>query len=164
LFLAELHALSGNESFRLTALGSIKHALMHLDLIPASNRRGFYGGWIGIAVAAARIGKIFQEDNILEKTRILVDRLRNETEANHEFDISDGNSGTICGLIMLGDLLDDESLLDLAIEYGNELLASAVKSNIGLSWSSLIASNFHNLTGFSQSTKLKQYVVKEGYC
>ena len=160
LFLAELYRLTKDKSFRITSLGSIKHSLSYADAINPSRRRGFYGGWIGIAVVATYVAKILQEKNIVHKTRLLLDRL-SKGNVENEFDIMDGSSGGICGLLILKDLLNDESLINLAIEYGNELLSTAARSKIGFSWRSLGESNFKNLTGFSHGTSGAGYALLE---
>ena len=56
LFLAELYSETGAEQTRRTALGAIRHALSRLDTVPAFARLGLFSGWIGVALAAVRVG------------------------------------------------------------------------------------------------------------
>src|SRR5687768_2211057 len=59
LFLAELHAATGDLDARRTALGAIRQALSQLDGIAPNVRLGLFTGWSGIAYAAARLGTVF---------------------------------------------------------------------------------------------------------
>ena len=58
LFRAELHAAPGDAAARRTALGAIRQALGRLDSVPPVSRLGLYTRWVGIALAAARVGSV----------------------------------------------------------------------------------------------------------
>ncbi|MEA2157588.1 MAG: lantibiotic biosynthesis protein, partial [Solirubrobacteraceae bacterium] len=53
LFLAHLHAATGDPAVRRTALGAIGQALAHAGDVPAGAAPGLYAGRTGIAYAAA---------------------------------------------------------------------------------------------------------------
>ena len=61
MFLARLAVLTGDPQVRRTALGAIRHALGRFGGARAVNRIGFYSGLIGIACAAADVGRILGE-------------------------------------------------------------------------------------------------------
>lgn len=56
LFLAELAAVTGDELFRRTAIGTIAHALARAPDLAVNLDCSLYSGRVGIAVAAAAVG------------------------------------------------------------------------------------------------------------
>ena len=148
LFLAELYAATANAAMKRTALGAIRHALSRAEDIAPPFRLGAYSGWVGIALAATRIGMLLQNDELLEDAKRLLQRMSVDREGN-SLDLISGNAGALIALIALADLLNDRSLFDLSVTLGQELLEQAVVSADGYSWKTTNAANEHNLTGFS---------------
>jgi len=125
-----------------------------LDSIEADGNpgaMGLYTGWPGIALAAARIGLVLEEDRLVHRARALTDRCKN---ANHdgEFDLLSGAAGTIVALIVLGGLVRDDSLLNLAATFGRSLTQRGERTDAGTSWRSCRFPITRNLTGFSHGT------------
>lgn len=148
LFLAELHAATGDDAARSTALGAIEQALWKADGVPAGDRVGLFAGWIGVALAAARIGIVVGEDVLLERARDLVARL-DLTGAVRRFDHISGSAGAITGLLALSDILQDLSLIGIAARLGETILSGAVKTRTHWSWPTINAPREANLTGLS---------------
>src|SRR5436853_4555035 len=67
LFLAQLHAATGDPAPGKVALGAVRQALSRLDARPDRNRLGLYGGRVGIGLAAARVGSLLGEWSLLER-------------------------------------------------------------------------------------------------
>ena len=151
LFLAELYSETGAEQMRRTALGAIRHALSRLDTIPAFARLGLFSGWIGVALAAVRVGILLDEPALLRQARDLLHRAAAESHDPGEFDLMAGRAGAITGLIVLNHILD-ASFLDFAARLGDELLETAAKTGVGYSWKTPGLRHRHNLTGFSHGT------------
>ncbi|GAC1350157.1 MAG: hypothetical protein NVSMB27_29990 [Ktedonobacteraceae bacterium] len=161
LFLAELHAITGDTAARRTALGAIRQALSLVDAIPPFFRLGFYSGWMGIALAAARIGTVLGEEELLHQTAQLLERFVRENQDQREFDLISGSAGAVAALVVLRDILDDASLLDFAVRLGDELLQTADTSGTGYSWKSIAFPFQRNLTGFSHGTAGVSYALLE---
>jgi lantibiotic biosynthesis protein len=161
LFLAELHAVTGDVSARQTALGAIRQALKHADAVAPPIRLGLYTGWPGIAFAAARVGTLLGEEELLEQASQLLQLSSLEPQGEHEFDLLSGYAGAIAALVVLRDILDDASLLDFAAQLGGELLRSADETEAGYSWSSVAYPKQRNLTGFSHGTAGVGYALFE---
>jgi lantibiotic biosynthesis protein len=161
LFLAELHAATGDAAVRRTALGAIRQAFGRADAIPPSIRLGLHTGWLGIALVAARLGTVLGEEALLDRATRLSHRAALEITAEHEFDLISGNAGAIAALVILQDLLDDASLLDFAVQLGDELLQTAEGSEAGYSWKSSSSPHNRNLTGFSHGTAGVGYALLE---
>jgi lantibiotic biosynthesis protein len=162
LFLAELHAVSGDATARRTALGAIRQALMYAGSVPPPKRLGLYSGWPGIAFAAARVGKLLGEEGLVGQAARLLQRSSLQPKGEHEFDVISGNAGAIAALVVLCDVLDDASLLDSATRLGDELLETAEETEAGYSWrSAAYPKRSCNLTGFSHGTAGVGYALME---
>jgi hypothetical protein len=152
LFLSELHSAKGHIGARRCALGAIHQSLSRFDAIEPQARFGLYTGGMGVALAAACVGKVLRENELLERAARMVRSFVCVDQVQCEFDFISGNAGAVTALILLRDLLDDESLLKVAIRIGDDLLRSAEKSGIGYSWRSLLFRGRKNLTGFAHGT------------
>src|SRR5438552_4054645 len=152
LFLSELHSAKGDIDTRRCALGAIRQSLSRIDALEPQARLGLYTGGMGVALAAACVGKVLRENELLERAARILRSFACLDQVQHEFDFISGNAGAVTALIMLRDLLGDESLLELAVRIGDDLLRSAEKSGFGCSWRSLLFRHRKNLTGFAHGT------------
>lgn len=161
LFLTELFAVTGTDPLRQTALGAMRQAFSRVGVLPQPNRLGLYAGWMGIALVAARVGTILGEEEMMERAAGLLELAMRETRDGHELDLLSGSAGAIAALVVLRDILEDESLLDLAIQLGDDLLRAASKTDVGYSWRSIASSSQRNLTGFSHGAAGVGYALLE---
>jgi lantibiotic modifying enzyme len=145
LFLAHLHAATGDPQARRTALAALRHAHAHANDAAEVTGPGLYAGRVGIALASVRAGLLLGEDELVERAGALLADLRPEAE----FDLMTGNAGTIVGLLALGRLLDRNDLAARAHDFGRRLVADAQASGSGASWRSPIQRHRRNLTGLS---------------
>src|SRR3954447_10374211 len=100
LFLAELHAATGDSESRRTALGATKQAL-EFGRDPARGR-ALYSGRTGIAVVATRVGRNLSEPELVEAAAELTRGLSvAPTSTEEELDLLNGTSGTLLGLLAL---------------------------------------------------------------
>ncbi len=114
LFLAELHAATGDAQARSTALGAISQALAHAhEVAPA----GLYEGRLGIAYAANRCGALLGEERLRARAARLA-RAR-PPAGRAPRDVASGAAGTIAALLAIG----GEDLARRAARLGDELAA-----------------------------------------
>jgi lantibiotic biosynthesis protein len=161
LFLGELYAVTGEEALRETARGALRHALSRPHVVPPTARLGLFTGWTGIALAAARVARVLDEPEWMERAKELVGRLISMWVDTNEFDLIAGRAGAIVALVALHAMTGMRFFLDLGVRLGDELLASADKSEIGFSWASPGLRNQQNLTGFSHGTAGVAYSLLE---
>ncbi|MGB7752744.1 MAG: lanthionine synthetase LanC family protein, partial [Candidatus Acidiferrales bacterium] len=161
LFLAELYGETGDAGVRRTALGAIRQALSHLDVLPGAARPGLFSGWIGIAFVTARVGKILRDDDLLRSAMRIVRRCQREKLESWELDFMFGKAGTIVGLLILREMLDAPALLDLCLPLARKILRKANKSKVGYSWPSSAMPARRNLTGFSHGAAGIGYALLE---
>lgn len=161
LFLAGLHAATGNGAARRTALGALRQALGHADAVPAANRLGLYTGWTGIAFAATRVGTLLGEESLLKQAARLLQRVATIDQGARAFDLLSGGAGAIVALVRLREALDTPFLLECAVRLGDDLLRAADRSAAGCSWKSASQPGRRNLTGFSHGAAGIGYALLE---
>jgi lantibiotic modifying enzyme len=134
VFLAELHAQTGSEAVRRTALGAIGQALAHAG---EAADHGLYAGRPGIAYAAARCGAGLGDERLRDAAARLA-RARRRTPPTDPrtapFDLHDGTAGAIAAYLALARQLGDERLVARAARLGDELAAGARRERAGWSW------------------------------
>jgi len=134
LFLAEACRRAGNPRWRDTALAAIGHALDRLDGIPPPERVGFYTGHVGIAYAAATIGRSLERPDLEARAVAVLDRLAEATAGDPVVDLLSGDTGAIAPLLALAHRLGRPGLRDLALRLGRRTVAAATRSDDGWSW------------------------------
>jgi hypothetical protein len=148
LFLGELHAATADPLARRTALGAAKQVLDSMESRPVS-RNGFYDGWTGALVAAARIGLLVGDEALHHKAlKIGMQCVRRSTRST-EFDLISGRAGAIIGLLALYGLSNRSDFLSSAIQCGDRLMDSGKGKGRGLSWRSRIMRVQRDPTGLA---------------
>ena len=133
LFLSEVCRRNEDRRWRDTALAGIAHALDRLDTIPPQARAGFYTGHVGVAYAAALIGRSLERADLEAQAIAVLDRLGG-TDSDLVVDLVSGGTGAIVPLLALAVRLDRPALSDLAMRLGRRTVAAATRSGDGWSW------------------------------
>lgn len=161
LFLAELAAITQDATLRRPALGAVRQALAQAERVPPAARLSLYSGWVGIALAATRIGLLLGVESLLAGARQLLGTLPQPDPAPlHDF--LAGSAGAVAGLLILGTLLEDAALGTTAIALGTGLIAAADKSAIGYSWPAPHPTR-RNLTGLAHGAAGIGFALLELY-
>jgi lantibiotic modifying enzyme len=126
LFLAQLHKRTAAKDAHDTALGAIGHALWKSDDLPSPIRRSFYSGAVGIAYAAAKVGLLFADSDLVRMGVDLATRSM-AYEGEHVLDLISGNAGAVAPLCWMSELPHGGQLRDRAIDLVEELAGAAVK-------------------------------------
>jgi lantibiotic modifying enzyme len=134
LFLSEAWRRTGDRRWRDTALAGIAHALDRLDTIPPQARAGFYTGHVGVAYAAALIGRSLERADLEAQAIAVLDRLGGAADGDVVVDLLSGDTGAISPLLALAVQLDRPALCDLAMRLGRRTIAAAIRSDDGWSW------------------------------
>jgi lantibiotic modifying enzyme len=149
LFLGQLYALTGEPIYRETAQAALRQALAYCADQPPARRWGFYSGWPGIAYVAWQLGEWGVEPAGPEAATRLIDRLAATDPATAGADVIDGAAGAIPALISLGRAARRAGWLDLAVQLGDWLCASAIRGAAGWAWVTLPMPVDHPLTGLA---------------
>jgi lantibiotic biosynthesis protein len=134
LFLAEAACRAGNSRWRETALAAIGHALERLDTIPGEQRLGFYAGQVGVAYAAALVGRALERPDLEADARTLVERLGQAQEDDVVADLISGGTGAIPPLLTLAAHLGRPELTEFAMRLGTRTVAAANRDDVGWFW------------------------------
>lgn len=161
MFLAQLHAATGDDAVRRTAAAAFRQALSRADTVPPDARLGLFTGWAGIALTAATAAVSLGEPALLEGARSLVDRYRREGLDEAEFDIIMGKAGAVLMFLMLRDVLDAPEFAAEAVRLGDRLVDTADETEAGLSWSTSSYPTLDNLNGFSHGAAGAAYALLE---
>jgi lantibiotic biosynthesis protein len=166
LFLAELHAATGDTVVGHTALGASRQALSRVvdAATSAAIGSGLYEGRVGIAVAAAQVGARLGHGYLLDQAATLAKGQQPSDAGQSEdpgFDLISGRAGSVVGLLILRELLDERSFLEKAVGLADELLATARKEDGWYSWSPASAGSTRPLTGLSHGAAGVGYALLE---
>jgi lantibiotic modifying enzyme len=163
LFLAELHTVTGDDALRLTALGAIRHALAHACTSSTNTDFGLYIGYLGVALAAARVAALLGLEDLRERAACLAHTPLPSDLYNCEFDLLSGLAGAIVALLALNRIVKQPALRAGAARLGDVLISKATRSDAGAFWSTLGHVRRNDLTGLSHGTAGAGYALLELY-
>jgi hypothetical protein len=152
VFLAELHAVTGDDAARTTALGALEHAITRAGTMTDADRFGLFSGWSGIAWASAYVGNLCGQEGLLDRARDLAQRVAGPERPVEHFDLLAGAAGGIVALLALRAWLEDASLLGAAVRLGDSLIARARKTRACWSWPIDSSARGLHLTGLAHGT------------
>ena len=133
LFLAEASHRLGDSSWGDAAAAGIHHALDRTDTMGAGQQVAFYTGTVGVAYAAARIGRILHRPEIVDRACRVLDHCP-WGAATLMVDLISGGTGSMAPLLVLAEWLDRPALRDAAITLGQRTIDVALKAPQGWSW------------------------------
>ena len=142
LFLARLHAATGDERYRATARGAILQALGRLRAEPAVlPPLSFFTGRVGVAWAAAEIGSLTGSANLVRSgSKVLTGALKTPVGESEPLDFIGGAAGAI--LALLGPVMPGAPARRLrpAVAQGETICAAAEAIGPAWAWTSIRAS------------------------
>lgn len=163
LFLAEAARLLDDERALRTAVGAVRGALV-ANRATAEAGVGVYCGPVGVALAAARVGRYFDLPELLDEARLLAKGSVARAEQCSSPDLVGGRAGQVVGLLAVAGLLDDQQLVAWAARTGELLLADARGHSTGaLSWPSSVGWRRRGLTGLAHGAAGIGYAFTELY-
>ncbi|HEY7770099.1 lanthionine synthetase LanC family protein [Longimicrobium sp.] len=148
LYLAELHAVTGDADAARTALGAIRFALRHGASLPDTSF-GYHSGRVGIAYAAARTGELLGCPEFHAQAEDLLRPLAGNESRDTGLDVIAGAGGAIPPLLQLTRYVDAELALGIARGLGDHLVATATRESDGWSWNTMRNTAVRNLNGYA---------------
>ena len=134
LFLARLADVTGEESFRRTAVGALGHATARARQSLPIRRDGFHAGSLGVAWAAAYAARLLEQEELYARAVALSSEPDAPPAPDRCPDLISGVAGTALGLMALADELSDRRLLEEARSTGELLISLATVTAHGWSW------------------------------
>ena len=136
LFLAHAANVTGDGSFRRTAIGALDHATARARQSSLIRRDGFHAGSLGVAWAAARAARLLGEEKLYARAVALSAQPDGPSEPERCPDVISGIAGSTLGLLALADELGDRRLVEDARSTGEVLIECATVTAHGWSWAS----------------------------
>jgi lantibiotic biosynthesis protein len=166
LFLLYLNKVTNKGTYSKTINGAINQSLSKIDDLQSISRFGFYSGILGVCYALTKVGIELNRSDYVEKSIEIFDKLFSTVREYHLKDFISGNAGSIPILIDLYKEFNNNKILDLAINLGDELLSSTQQETVGCSWGykvNGIERGYSNLTGFSHGAAGIVYALLKIY-
>lgn len=137
LFLGSLASVCGDDSFRRTAEGGLRHALRTGGHHEHGGPSGLYVGTSGVAWAAAQLGELLVSEELADAGATLAEELAVALVGapdGHGSDLVAGGSGTLTALLALAAAPERAGLMEICRELGDRLLGEAHRSAFGWCW------------------------------
>jgi type 2 lantibiotic biosynthesis protein LanM len=135
LFLAYLGAVTGKKRYtHLAQAALITMRSQEEEFRSDIKSIGAFGGWGGIIYTFTHLGVLWHQPELLTAAQNIVNRLPNLIEQDEAFDIIGGAAGCLASLLGLYRCQPDDTILAVAIQCGDRLIARAEKMPRGIGW------------------------------
>ncbi|MBW8879539.1 MAG: type 2 lantipeptide synthetase LanM family protein [Acidobacteria bacterium] len=156
LFLGYLGAVTGEERWTALARAAMNSLLARFEDAPASTAKpasgpeaiGAFSGWGGILYAAAHLGSLWHDPDLLATAERLAEKIPPRIESDEDLDVVGGAAGAILGLLALHRAAGSRRALAVAVLCGERLLARSQPAGPGLGWLTRLATERPQI-GFS---------------
>ncbi|QLH06300.1 lanthionine synthetase LanC family protein [Nitrosopumilus ureiphilus] len=150
-FLLQLFKITNKPVYLNTAKGAIRHALYKISK-EKDLSFGFYEGITGVWFVSNEISLTSKDSKLALQGYKILKKIQTLINSEHMLDVIAGNAGVIPPLLSLYKNLQDEKILNILKQLGEEIISRASVEKIGISWDAKCngADNaLHNLTGFA---------------
>ncbi len=147
-FLAQVAAVTDDDTLRRTAAGGLRHALNTAEQLPEASF-GLHSGRLGIAWVAAHLAALLDEPAWREAAWTVLQPCLGKASQDHSLDVIGGAAGAIPALLEMRSLLRRDEPLQLARDLGEHLLTQAHMEPDGWSWATLPRASYRNLAGLA---------------
>ncbi len=135
LFLAHLGAVTGEKRYTNLAQAALITMRYQEEKFRSDIKSiGAFGGWGGIIYTLTHLGVLWHQPELLNEAQNIVNRLPNLIEQDEEFDLISGAAGCIASLLGLYRCQPNDTILAVAIQCGDRLIARAEKMPRGIGW------------------------------
>ncbi len=151
LFLAYLGTITGEARWTVLAREAMSSLLARFeDSNPASGPEaiGAFSGWGGILYAAAHLGSLWQDPDLIATAERLAEKIPPRIECDEDLDVVGGAAGAILGLLALHRATGSRRALAVATLCGERLLARSHPAGSGVGWLTRLATERPQI-GFS---------------
>lgn len=134
-FLGHLGAATGNARYTEVARKALFAQRQQILADPKLvNGIGAFNGWGGIIYALAHLGRLWNDDALLDEAESYVERLPELIANDDMLDLVVGSAGAICSLAALAEVRPSATLDALMLACGERLLAKAEPQQRGAGW------------------------------
>jgi type 2 lantibiotic biosynthesis protein LanM len=150
LFLAYLGHITGETRYTTLARSALKTVCNEIERAKKMSRLtgiGAFNGWGTFIYLFTHLGVLWNEPALLQDAQEFAESLVDLIEKDDHLDIISGSAGCIAVLLSLYTVAPSASILAVAIQCGNHLLARAQRMKEGVGWCTI--SEVTPLAGFS---------------
>lgn len=135
LFLAQLGAITQEQRYTELAQAALStlRRLRDRDR-PVLTLIGAFNGWGGVVYVLSQLGALWSRPELLREAERLAESLPALIADDNHFDMISGAAGCMLGLLSLHHCTAAPRTLDLALQCGERLLASAQPQKDGIGW------------------------------
>jgi len=151
LFLAYLGEITGEARWTDLARAAMRSLLARFeesDPTAGPEAIGAFSGWGGILYAAAHLGALWNDSDLLATAERLAEKIPPRIERDEDLDVVGGAAGAILGLLALHRATGSRRALAVAVLCGESLLARSHPAGSGLGWLTRLATERPQI-GFS---------------
>lgn len=145
-FLAQLYRVTGDRNVARTALGGIRHALLHAARQP-THRFGFHTGRVGVAFVAVQLADVLNKPRLCDAALAILEPMKGHEQHDDRLDVLTGAAGAIPALLQLSHELQQPALEKMACGLGELLFEKVQRGPAGWSWNTMSLSTAQHLTG-----------------
>ncbi len=154
LFLARLHAATGDPEHRRTALGALRQALAQVrEPRFRSDPLSLFSGRLGVVWAARQAAELTGAAELAKEARTMFLELTAKLDGKHLLDLIGGAAGAIPVLLELHRATGEPRVLAAAVALGEEICDAAIRDGETWRWDNEraggICADRPPLTGFS---------------
>lgn len=165
LFLAELWNATGraDEALARAAVGATLFALDEAKELPEASY-GFHGGRVGIAYAAAVVGRLLERPELVAAAQEVLRPAAGQEQQDRGMDVIGGGGGAVQALVCLSQWLDDADLpLEMAQRLADHLVALGEHEPGGWCWGTMRGSAIRHLCGYAHGSAGIGHALLEAY-
>jgi lantibiotic biosynthesis protein len=151
LFLAQLAAMLPNPTIRETAIGAANHAISRIDDL-TDNGFGIYTGMTGVSYALARIGKLLNNESLIDQALDTMAEVASASPRDTQLDLLSGSAGAVIAALSMYQEFPSDPLIETAVRFGDHLISQGRQGSAGVSWITMnqpVSLEAWNLTGLS---------------
>jgi len=140
LFLGYLGAITGEASYTLLAkrsLASIRTQIEEQKKYSIDPSIGAFDGLGSLIYLLTHLGVLWSEPILFQEAEELIERLPALISKDNQLDIINGSAGCILSLLSLYALRPSPRILEIAIQCGDHLLATAQPMPEGIAWETI---------------------------
>jgi len=135
LYLACLGKLTGEERYDALARAGFRNFERQIEKLSSTMISiGGFSGWGGIIYSLTRLGAIWHEPLLYEKTEEIVHLVSNLIEQDKDYDVIAGSAGCIGALLSFSHSIGSSKAISIAAQCGDRLIQCSKPMNIGLGW------------------------------
>ncbi|MEM7355868.1 MAG: T3SS effector HopA1 family protein, partial [Acidobacteriota bacterium] len=134
LFLARLHAATGEPGLRETVAGGMAQALAGQDRLEPDVRIGLHTGLAGIGHAAIECGTLLERQDLIDDGLDALELIGGADLRPAMFDVVSGAAGCLAVLLAAAARYQRPRLLEIALRLGDFLVEQARPMDGGVAW------------------------------